>query len=540
MENTVNTDLIRDHVDSFILRFLAKSDSYGYDIHKAISTATEGVYEIKQPTLYSCLKRLEKQGFIMSYDGETSNGAQRKYYAITDKGRTFLENDIMQWEFSRTLLDRLLSDKQIDLATAPRPFDPSELRPRTKRGVGVANASLNSQEDDLSPEPASDDIPSSSAEQSSILASSEVTAVVDQSSSEQLVSNDTQPAPLQQDRPTEQPVSDGSPTQTDALSSTEISADVAPVSETPDIVNSDSVEGRQPAPTLQDAALNPIESMTQQSIDAQPATLQQPVSPSEQQPAPSSGVFVAPEAVQIDMDSYVADQAAENRPAEPILQDFLRDRMAENDDYLTPLNALFDTPVPPSIAIQQEEPTPHEDVNHGAFNYSELKERAQSEGYRLHPYSKAVSTSYYSMNFIFSSRLRRDSLLLLYAFMFLEVLISFFTLERVAQLGYLFYIVTGSVLLFFPMLGIILYLIKPDKRVRADFDFKTSISGMIMLMINLVIISMLLAFFLFDADLGRPASLVRPLLYPSLLFINLPIYTLIYAALYGTKRYHLK
>ena len=140
MENNANTELIRDHVDSFILRFLAQSDSYGYDIHKAISTATEGVYEIKQPTLYSCLKRLEKQGLITSYDGETSNGAQRKYYAITDKGRDFLQKDITQWEFSRTLLDRLLSDKQIDLSTVERPFDPSELRPKTKRGVGVANA----------------------------------------------------------------------------------------------------------------------------------------------------------------------------------------------------------------------------------------------------------------------------------------------------------------------------------------------------------------------------------------------------------------
>ena len=124
--------------------------------------------------------------------------------------------------------------------------------------------------------------------------------------------------------------------------------------------------------------------------------------------------------------------------------------------------------------------------------------------------------------------------------MFLEVLFSFFALDRVAQLGYLFYIVTGAILLVFPIFGIILYLIKPDKRIRADFDFKTSISGMLMLMINLIIISMLLAIFVFGADLARPASLVKPLLYPSLLFIDLPIYTLFYAALYGTKRYHLK
>ena len=438
MENNANTELIRDHVDSFILRFLAQSDSYGYDIHKAISTATEGVYEIKQPTLYSCLKRLEKQGFITSYDGETSNGAQRKYYAITDKGREFLQKDIMQWEFSRTLLDRLLSDKQIDLSTVERPFDPSELRPKTKRGVGVANAAAE--------------------EDAATTAQEEVLEDGGQLPDE--------PASLPESAPEE------------------VAADTS-------------------APEKE----------------------------------PETPTFGATRAVQMDLETYAAEEEAQNAP---VLQDFLREHMAVNDDYRSSLAELFrpaenPTPVEPAQEEQQaEEPSV------SAFNYGELKERAQSEGYRLHPYSKSVTTSYYSMNFIFSARLKRDSLLLLYAFMFLEVLLSFFLLDGVAKLGYLFYIVTGCILLVVPIFGVVLYLIKPDKRTRADFDFKTSLSGMIMLMINLIIISMLLAFFLFGADLARPATLVRPLLYPALLFIDLPIYALIYAALYNTKRYHLK
>ena len=452
MENTVNTDLIRDHVDSFILRFLAKSDSYGYDIHKAIATATEGVYQIKQPTLYSCLKRLEKQGFISSYDGETSNGAQRKYYAITDKGRAFVEKDIAQWEFSRTLLDRLLSDKQIDLATAPRPFDPSELRPRTKRGTGVANAV----------DGASDPIEG-----------------------------------------------------TDDSSASMVESTAEAQAETQEIA---------------------AESVRQEESAAEEAV--SPVEPT--QPAEAPSPFSA-EVVQMDFDSLIAEDADGGEDGEPpILQEFLREKMADGDDYLSQLNSLYDTPVPPASISAQSEEQPAQDEARAAFNYGELKERAQSEGYRLHPYSKAVSTSYYSMNFFFSSRLRRDALLLLYAVMFLEVLISYFALDRIAKLGYLFYIVMGSVLLIFPIIGIVLYLIKPDKRIRADFDLKMSLSGMIMLMINLIIISMLFAFFLFGADLAKPETLVTPLLYPALLFIDLPIYTLIYAALYGTKRYHLK
>ena len=429
MENNANTELIRDHVDSFILRFLAQSDSYGYDIHKAISTATEGVYEIKQPTLYSCLKRLEKQGYITSYNGETSNGAQRKYYAITDKGREFLQKDILQWEFSRTLLDRLLSDRQIDLSTVEKPFDPSELRPRTRRGVGVAN-------------------------------------VISQEESD-----------------------------------------------------SDSAE------LTEDGTLEP-DSDSDVPMDSS-ATLEQ------------TSLFNSANAVQLDMDTIAADQAEQDSQNAPILQDFLRDHIAYNDDYRASMEEIFRTPVYATEEDTAEDSSQGKDAP-TAFNYGELKEKAQAEGYRLHPYSKSVTTSYYSMNFIFSARLKRDALLLLYAFMFLEVLVSFFALNKVAQLSDLFYIVSGALLLIFPIIGIILYLINPDKRIRADFDLKTSISGMIMLTINLVIITMLLAFFLFGADLGKPATLVRPILYPTLLFINLPIYTLIYAALYHTKKYHLK
>jgi len=477
LENTVNTDLIRDHVDSFILRFLASGDSYGYDIHKAISNATEGVYEIKQPTLYSCLKRLEKNGFITSYDGQTSNGAQRKYYSITDKGREFLNIDIVQWEFSRTLLDRLLSDKQIDLASVEHPFDPSELRPRTRRGTGVAAAATTdgaTEDVDVMPDADGDPIAPSEAD------------------SQQQI-GEAQPAVLQQTDPTQ----------------------TAPEPPAPDPQSSVAAD---------DASVEPNQAV-------------------ESAPADALSYDSTLQATQLDIDSYIEDR--DNAPKEkPILADFLRDHLENNaDDYLTPLNELFrEEPYlneqrPP---VYQEEVPEEQHARQNAYNYGELKERAQSEGYRLLPYSKAVSTSYYSMNFIFSARLRRDSLVLLYLVMLAEVLISYFALDRFAGLGYVFYLVVGCVLLLCPIAGVILYLIKPDKRIRAEFDLKSSISGMIMLTINLFIVSMLFAFFLFKADLGRPATMIKPILYPTFLFIDLPIYTLIYAALYNTRRYHLK
>ena len=130
--SNVNIDLIRSHVDTIILRSLCDEDKYGYEILNEIKDKSKGLYMLKQPTLYSCLKRLEKLGYIRSYKGDVSNGAQRVYYSLQPEGRTFLESDQVQWEFSRTIIDKLLSDKEFDPASIP-PFDPTAYRPMTKR-----------------------------------------------------------------------------------------------------------------------------------------------------------------------------------------------------------------------------------------------------------------------------------------------------------------------------------------------------------------------------------------------------------------------
>ena len=55
MDNSsVNIDLIRDHVDTIILSTLANGDRYGLDILTEIKEKSKGLYELKQPTLYSC------------------------------------------------------------------------------------------------------------------------------------------------------------------------------------------------------------------------------------------------------------------------------------------------------------------------------------------------------------------------------------------------------------------------------------------------------------------------------------------------------
>ena len=51
-ENSLaNLQIIRNHVDTFILSMLSKNDCYGYEIMKEIDNRTHGKYNLKQPTL---------------------------------------------------------------------------------------------------------------------------------------------------------------------------------------------------------------------------------------------------------------------------------------------------------------------------------------------------------------------------------------------------------------------------------------------------------------------------------------------------------
>ena len=101
-------DLIRGHTDAIILSRLLKSDSYGYEINKIISTLSSGRFELKEATLYTAFKRLEEQGLIASYWGDSGAGARRRYYTITSAGREASHRLTQEWMETKDIMDKLL------------------------------------------------------------------------------------------------------------------------------------------------------------------------------------------------------------------------------------------------------------------------------------------------------------------------------------------------------------------------------------------------------------------------------------------------
>ncbi|MBE7073789.1 MAG: hypothetical protein E7379_01710 [Clostridiales bacterium] len=86
-----------------ILTCMQERDFYGLDIISAISEKSGGRINLKKPSVYSNLTRMEKQGYISSYLRSSDFGPNRKYYSLTEQGRDFYQE--LKAYFDRNHID---------------------------------------------------------------------------------------------------------------------------------------------------------------------------------------------------------------------------------------------------------------------------------------------------------------------------------------------------------------------------------------------------------------------------------------------------
>lgn len=72
-----------------ILNCLMERDFYGLDIISEIKNRSNGRIDLKKPSVYSNLTRMEKQGQVSSYMRSSDLGPNRRYYSLTEKGRIY-------------------------------------------------------------------------------------------------------------------------------------------------------------------------------------------------------------------------------------------------------------------------------------------------------------------------------------------------------------------------------------------------------------------------------------------------------------------
>lgn len=105
-----NKAMLKGNIQTLVLSLLNQKSMYGYEIIKKLEISSNGLFNLKEGTLYPILHNLEKSKRIQSYWEETEAKRKRKYYEITEQGKKELEQRKHEWDvFQKTMNDLLIN-----------------------------------------------------------------------------------------------------------------------------------------------------------------------------------------------------------------------------------------------------------------------------------------------------------------------------------------------------------------------------------------------------------------------------------------------
>lgn len=90
----MNAQFKKGVLELCVLVLLAKRDRYGYELVQTISEQIE----ISEGSVYPLLRRMTKEDYCTTYYRESTEGPSRKYYKLTDKGKTYLSQLNQDWQ----------------------------------------------------------------------------------------------------------------------------------------------------------------------------------------------------------------------------------------------------------------------------------------------------------------------------------------------------------------------------------------------------------------------------------------------------------
>lgn len=111
IENATPTDtaqiqLKKGALQLCVLAMLSRKESYAYEI----SSTLADVVGIGESTIYPLMRRLQKDGLVVSHLVETGSGPSRKYYRLTEAGQQEFEKQKSGWRTFMTAVNEILGD----------------------------------------------------------------------------------------------------------------------------------------------------------------------------------------------------------------------------------------------------------------------------------------------------------------------------------------------------------------------------------------------------------------------------------------------
>lgn len=89
--------LLQGTLDMLILKSLVAGELHGLGVSRRIAQLTDGTFSVKPGSLFPALHRMEEEGWISAFWGDSENNRRAKYYRLTKAGRKQLEVKTERW-----------------------------------------------------------------------------------------------------------------------------------------------------------------------------------------------------------------------------------------------------------------------------------------------------------------------------------------------------------------------------------------------------------------------------------------------------------
>ncbi len=104
----MNVQFKKGALELCVLVLLDHKDRYGYELAQEVTKRIE----ISEGTMYPLLRRLTKELYTSTYLQESAEGPPRKYYRLTDKGKTYLNELSAEWMQFTEAVNALIHHKE--------------------------------------------------------------------------------------------------------------------------------------------------------------------------------------------------------------------------------------------------------------------------------------------------------------------------------------------------------------------------------------------------------------------------------------------
>lgn len=99
-------------IQPMLLLLILKKPTHGYELIQSFNTLHEG--EIVEPgTIYRNLRRMEKEGFVISGWEASESGPARRKYDITEGGIRALQEAVLKLEQQKKQIEDFLEDYRV-------------------------------------------------------------------------------------------------------------------------------------------------------------------------------------------------------------------------------------------------------------------------------------------------------------------------------------------------------------------------------------------------------------------------------------------